>query len=287
MDLLSEQQMEQIGCLLKLRGLIMDVINNTNNSEVVKEQYKDSSNLNIRISIHSKYSINKIGFGNWIVSNYDIGEGMRILELGCGTGDMWKEHINLLDTVAEIILTDLSEGMLNSAKEMLGENEHISYKVVDIQNIPFEDNSFDIVIANMMLYHVPDIDKGLSEVKRVLKDDGTFYCATYGENGIVEYISSLLKEYNVEGKLNKIFTLQNGKRILSKQFADIVRLDYEDALEVTSVDDMVDYIYSLSSMSNLTNIERTELKQILENNMVDGILHVPKEYGMFICKNAV
>lgn len=105
-----------------------------------------------------------------------------------------------------------------------------------------------------------------------------------GSYGIVEYISSLLKQYNVEGRQNKNFTLQNGKEILSKHFQSVVRYDYEDALEVTDIDDMADYVYSLSSMSNISNIYRNELKQILENNMVNGILHVPKEYGMFICR---
>ena len=255
-----------------------------NDNKIVKEQYKNASNLNTRISIHSKYSVNKQGFGNWIVSNYAIKAGIRILELGCGTGDMWKEHLKLLDNVSELVLSDFSEGMLCSAKEMLGDNANISYKVIDIQDIPFEDDSFDIVIANMMLYHVPEIDKGLAEVRRVLKKEGTFYCATYGVNGIVEYISGLLKGYNVEGKLNKNFTLQNGEQILAKQFADIVRLDYEDALEVTDIDDMVDYIYSLSSMSNISTVERAELKEILEKNRINGVLHVPKEYGMFVCR---
>lgn len=255
-----------------------------NSGDVVKEQYKNATNLNTRISIHSKYSTNKMGFGNWIVSNYEIKEGMRILELGCGTGDMWKEHMKLLDNVSEIVLTDFSAGMLQSAKDLLGNHQNISYEVVDIQNIPYEDNSFDIVIANMMLYHVPDIHKGLEEVGRVLKTDGSFYCATYGENGIVEYISSLLKPYDVEEKINKNFTLQSGKEILSFHFRTINRYDYEDALEVTDIDDLIDYIYSLSSMSNIGNIERAELKSILERNMVEGVLHVPKEYGMFICK---
>lgn len=70
-------------------------MNAINNSDTVKEQYKNSANLNTRISIHSKYSTNKMGFGNWIVSNYEIKKGMRILELGCGTGDMWKEQEEL------------------------------------------------------------------------------------------------------------------------------------------------------------------------------------------------
>lgn len=264
-----------------LRVVIMNVINN---SDTVIKQYKSATNLNTRISIHSKYSVNKMGFGNWIISRYEIKDGMRILELGCGTGDMWKNHINLLDYISEIILTDFSEGMLDSAKEILGENKHISYKVVDIQDIPFEDKSFDMVIGNMMLYHVPEIDKGLAEVQRVLKKNGVFYCATYGENGIVEYILSLLRSYNAQSKTNKNFTLQNGRKILSNHFDDVIRFDYEDALEVTNVDDMIDYIYSLSSMSNISSIKREELKQTLEDNLVDGILRVPKEYGMFKCK---
>ncbi len=260
-------------------------MNVTNDSAVVKEQYKTAINLNTRISIHSKYSVNKQGFGNWIVSNYKFENGMRILEIGCGTGAMWKNYMNLLDNISEIVLTDFSEGMLQSAKELLGDNPHISYKVVDIQDIPFKDNSFDVVIANMMLYHVPDIHKGLSEVKRVLKQEGIFYCATYGEHGITEYLANVLKEYNVSDKLNKNFTLQNGGEILAKHFTDVHRLDYEDALDVTDVEDMLDYISSLTSMSNINNIARDELKQVLESNMVEGILRIPKEYGMFACKN--
>ena len=53
-------------------------------------------------------------------------------------------------------------------------------------------------IANMMLYHVPNLDKGLSEVKRILTREGYFYCATYGENGIIPFIVSLLKEYGIK-----------------------------------------------------------------------------------------
>ena len=94
----------------------------------------------------------------------------------------------------------------------------------------------------------------------------------------------MLKDYNVEGKLNKNFTLQNGKEILSQHFEHVTRDDYEDGLEVTDIEDMLDYIYSLSSMNNIGNVERGKLRQILENNMVDGVLYVPKEYGMFVCK---
>lgn len=255
-----------------------------NDKEVVQKQYENAANLNTRISIHDKYSVNKQGFGNWITSQYQITVGIRILELGCGTADMWKDNISLLNNCSELVLTDLSEGMLTTARKNMVNVQNVTYQVVDIQEIPFKSNSFDIVIANMMLYHVPDLKKGLSEVKRVLKEGGSFYCATYGENGIVPFIADLLKPYGAEGRVNKNFTLQNGKQILAQYFSSIEMREYIDSLEVTNVDDMLDYIYSLSNMTNIGNINREAVRKVLEQNTVDGILKVPKEYGMFICK---
>ena len=158
----------------------------------------------------------------------------------------------------------------------------VQHMVIDIQDIPFENDSFDVVIANMMLYHVPDLEKGLSEVRRVLKVGGTFYCATYGEHGIIEYLSNLLKDYGVEDTVNKNFTLQNGSSFLERVFSHVEMAEYPDALAVTDLDDMVNYIYSLSSMTSLISVPRDDIKAILSQNMIDGVLMVPKEYGMFI-----
>lgn len=253
-----------------------------NDLSVVKRQYATANNLNTRILIHDKYSTNKMGFGNWIISNYKIDKGMKVLELGCGTGDMWKNRESLISRCSKLILSNFSEGMIAAAKETVGNYDNIEYKVLDIQNIPYEDGIFDIVIANMMLYHVPDIDKGLAEVRRVLKKDGSFYCATYGEHGITEYLSKILDAYGVEDNLNKNFTLQNGYNILKKLFLKVEKLEYNDSLAVTNVDDMVDYIYSLSSMTKLRNMPKHIIKEILIQNQTNGILNIPKEYGMFI-----
>ncbi len=68
-----------------------------NQYKVVQNQYKTADNLNTRISIHKKYSTNKLGFNNWIFSHYNISPNIRILELGCGTGDIWKSNLHLLD----------------------------------------------------------------------------------------------------------------------------------------------------------------------------------------------
>ena len=266
------------------KELKMSSINNQKN---VKEQYASAGNLNTRISIHQKYSTNKMGFGNWIFSNYKIIKGMKVLELGCGTGDMWKGHEDLMKACSKLVLSDFSEGMLENAKTNLGDNSNVEYRVIDIQDIPFEAESFDVMIANMMLYHVPDMERGLSEVQRVLKNGGAFYCATFGEHGIMEFLSKVLNAYGVEDNVNKNFTLQNGKEILEPFFSDVQRLNYEDSLAVTEIDDLIEYIYSLSSMTTLSSVPKEEIREVLAKHMENGVLRVPKEYGMFCCRKGL
>ena len=228
--------------------------------------------------------MNKQGFGNWITTHYRIREGASVLELGCGTGEMWAGKDGTISRCSRFVLSDFSEGMLNKAKETLHDYDGIEYRVIDIQDIPFADHRFDIVIANMMLYHVPDLQKGLREVRRVLKTGGVFYCATYGENGMMGYISSLFADDRIQQHVNNNFTLQNGEEKLKAVFSDVRKLQYEDALQVTDVGDMVDYICSLTGMSDLQKLPRERVQSVLEENMRDGILYVPKEYGMFIAR---
>lgn len=255
-----------------------------NQAAAVKEQYRTAEKLNTRVSIHSKYSTNQQGFGNWITSHYRIETGMSVLELGCGTGDMWAGKDELIGKCGKLILSDLSEGMLQKAQETLWRQQKIQFRLIDIQDIPFEDNTFDVVIANMMLYHVPDMAKGLGEVRRVLKLGGKFYSATYGEHGIMDYLCGLFRDYGVEDNTSHLFTLQNGKAHLAPFFAEVERYDYEDSLRVTDLEDMADYIGTLTGMSALHDLPRETVLSVLKANMTGGVLTVPKEYGMFVSR---
>ncbi|MEI6580515.1 MAG: class I SAM-dependent methyltransferase, partial [Eubacteriales bacterium] len=76
--------------------------------------------------------------------------------------------------------------MVDQAKALFSHNPIFTFEQIDIQDIPYENNSFDIVIANHMLYHVPNMEKALSEVFRVLKPDGCFYATTLGRNSLKE-----------------------------------------------------------------------------------------------------
>lgn len=250
----------------------------------IEKQYKTSQRLDIRIAIHKKYSTNQQPFGEWIHEKYEISPGFHILELGCGTGDMWKGNLNTLPDNTQLILSDFSEGMLDAAKKNLANHPTVRYQKMDIQSIPYADASFDMVIANMMLYHVLDLHRGLSEVRRVLKPGGKFYCATYGEHGIMEFVNDALFDLNVSGSIGKQFTLQNGEEILSNHFSNIRKLTRDDGLCITSVDDFIEYVLSLNSLTGLESVTASMLKTVFSAKMKNGILYVPKEYGMFICE---
>ncbi len=259
-------------------------IGSSNDSEAVKAQYATSKGLDTRLSFHEKYSTNKMGYGNWIVSNYEIQEGTKALELGCGTGSLWIGRDELLSGFAEIVLTDISEGMLETAKRNLGGKRNIEFKLADIQNLPFEDGSFDVVIANSMLYHVPDLQKAVSEVRRVLKKGGKFYTATIGENNFTDRLAEWFESGGESFKPNQIFTMQNGEEVLRKEFSDVKPVFYEDSLHITDIEDLVVYLRSLVSFKAIFDVPEQKIRGILAEHADKGVIDLPKEYGMFICR---
>lgn len=262
-------------------------IGSSNNTEAVKEQYKTSNGLDTRISFHDKYSTNRQGYGNWIVSNYDIREGMKVLELGCGTGSLWMGHDDVVSRFDKLVLTDFSEGMLETARKNIGNRNNVEYQVADIQDLPFEDKAFDMVIANAMLYHVPDLNKGISEVRRVLKPDGVFYCATLGENNFVEELAEWFQLSGEKFNPNHNFTMQNGEQKLRIAFSDIESKIYKDSLHITDIDDLVQYLSSLTSLRAINDVPLERLREIINAHAVNGTVDLPKEYGMFIAKGNV
>lgn len=254
-----------------------------NDAVAVKAQYARTEGLDIRIALHEKYSENKQPFGDWLLSCYRIPRGSRVLELGCGTAAMWRGHLDALDG-CEVILSDLSPAMLEAARRNLGDHENIAFRLIDIQNIPCPDGYFDAVIANMMLYHVPDLHRGLSEARRVLKRGGTFYCATFGERGHNWHIANMLAAYGVRWHTDAPFTLQNGEEALRAHFDEVRRVDREDALIVTDAGDLADYVLSLTDITGLEGLSREALCALFEAKMAGGALRLPKEYGLFICR---
>lgn len=266
-------------------------IDNMSSKNIIKEQYKNTDNLKLRKHLHEKYSVNKIGFQKWMFEQYPFRDRIKVLELGSGRGELWNyyfENKMLQSYEMDITLSDFSDGMIDHLQKSY-QGRGISVRKIDIMDIPFEKEAFDLVIANSMLYHVRDIDLALSEVRRVLKKDGLFYCSTFGMNGMTQYLYHALDELNIpyNHESNLSFTLQNGKQLLERQFDSVERRDYRDALEITDVRDYVEYVYSMASLQGLDRDKYDVLLRYFNSRKVNGCLHVPKEYGMFVAGNGI
>ena len=121
-----------------------------NKEENLKRQYADDKNLSARYKLHLKHSTNKQGFYAWLWEQYELFENCRILELGCGNGGQWENRNDSLPHGCSVVLSDFSEGMVDIVKEKFANYEPFSFQRMDIQNITFSNETFDIVIANQM-----------------------------------------------------------------------------------------------------------------------------------------
>jgi len=227
-------------------------------------------------------------YESWIHSKIHFFEGCRILELGCGAGDFWKNSAELTDSFSELILSDISAGMVDAAKGKYAHKKNINCQVVDILDIPYPENSFDIIIANSMLYHVPELEYALKEVHRALSPNGIFYATTFSTSeGLLNYINNALYEIGLSANesVNDIsFSLENGKEMLTKYFSSVNRKLYDDHLEVTKTSDIVEYILSMSSLYyQVDNSNSADMLAYFEKQKDSaGIIKIPKLYGIFI-----
>ncbi|MGO5067239.1 MULTISPECIES: MerR family transcriptional regulator [unclassified Clostridium] len=254
-----------------------------NDLEVDKLELNKSEVNNLK---SNDLKVNNLGLNNLELKQSNI----KILELGCGDASLWNKNFHRIPPEWEITLTDFSEGMLKDAKKNLGEKSNrFNFKIVNAESIPFKDKSFNIVIANHMLYHVPNINKALNEINRVLKSEGILFASTVGKNHMKEIreIISTFDIYNLTSKSwedTDSFQLENGLKIVSEYF-DMVELKrYKDNLKVTDPVYVLDYIFSMPG-NNKINLSSKDLKKIY-NYLEDTIkekenIYITKDTGYF------
>ncbi len=265
-----------------------------NDRDMVRVQYNSDKNLNARQALHYGFSTNKYGWFNWVFDQYKFKPNDRVIEFGCGNGSIWANNRNKMPKDIQVILTDLSEGMLKSTSDnLLGIEQVIDYSVTDIQNIEYEDSSFDCAIANHMLYHVQNRDLAISEIARILKSDGTFYATTnsvYNMKGLKDLVRNFDSQLDYESlSVAKEFGLENGAKQLSKHFDSVETVVYEDSLHITEAKPLVDYVLSLEGHVNIQDImTESRIKDFyryLEDIILrEGSIDIPKSSGMFIAK---
>lgn len=267
---------------------MLDLIHLTSMNQSLSTQYQNASNISARIRLHRDYSLNKEGWFHWLFKQLDLKPGMKILELGAGNGALWSQNLDKLPKGLTLVLSDISEGILADAKNEIGDNSEFQYAVFDAQKIPFADNTFDLVIANHMLFYCDDIPKTLKEVRRVMKKGASFACATYSKRHMHE-ITDLVQEFNPEIVLSSTnlydrFGLDNGAEILSKDFTDVSCHKYQDAIELSESTPVISYILSCHGNQNAILLDHyNEFKNYVDEK-VSGGFHITKDVGYFICK---
>jgi SAM-dependent methyltransferase len=182
--------------------------------------------------------------------------------------------------------------MLRDARRAIGpEDTRFTYQAFDCHQIPYPENSFDLVIANHLLFYCKDIPQAISEVHRVLKPGGAFVCSTYSANHMKE-ISQLVKNYDNRISLSADilydrFGLNNGYPLLHPYFEECLQSLYPDELIVTQPEPLIEYILSCHGNQNQYILDNyKDFRTYVEKKTKHGF-HITKEAGIFICKKQI
>lgn len=264
----------------------MPRVKDLSDKQYVANQYRNAGNLNARIVLHQRFSSNPYGWLRWVFDQFRLPPQCRILEIACGTGDLWRENLERIPAGWEITLSDLSAGMIDQARRNLAQAQRdFHFMVIDGQSIPWEEKRFDAVIADHMLYHVPDRPRALSEIRRVLKVGGRLYASTIGRNHLRE-LAELVSRFDPDlsswgWHSPDTFLLENGAAQLSQYFAQVALHRYEDSLVVTESAPLVDYL--LSGRIETAMVNRAAFAMFVERELESngGTIHVTKDSGLF------
>lgn len=276
-----------------------------NNPDYLKRsQYADSGNLGARIRLHHLYSTSPVDLHRWLFDHMlaEFGEQARILELGTGRGDLWAKNAERIPAGWDVTLSDFSPGMLADARAHIGAAaDRLRFEQIDADAIPYDADTFDGVIANYMLYHVPDERRTIAEVRRVLKPHGSLHAATNGERHMVELdeaIEAVLPAEMAAAWRSRYtqklrFRLETGTDLLHTAFGEVWRIDFGDALHVTEAQPVVDYVLSMRGVSAAAAVSPELVEafhrlieafhRLIEARIqADGVFRITKSTGLFI-----
>ncbi len=258
----------------------------TDQDYLKNDQYRDASNLEARVTLHRRFSTNSYGWFPWV---FDILETLpptaNVLELGCGPGYMWKECHDRIPPGWNITLSDLSDGMVDEAwRNLVVTGRAFKYEQIDAQAIPYPDETFDIVIANFMLYHVPDRPKALREIQRVLKPGGHFLAATSSQAHLNE-LNAWLKQASPDKytPFNNTFSLDNGSEQLKPFFSSVDIKHYDNNLRVTEIEPLMAYILSTTKAREIPESLLLGIRQEIEDILSrTGEIFITTDSGLFL-----
>ena len=208
----------------------MTVVHGLNDPEHVRAQYETEAGLSARKAAYRDVT----GPDPRQVAFAAVTEGnpATVLEVGCGEGELAERLAR--ETSASVVAIDQSERMVELTCQR-GVEAHVA----DVQSLPFADGAFDAVLAGWMLYHVPDLDRGLAEIGRVLGAGGRLVAATNAS----DHLAELLALGGIEG-WQLPFGAENADERLRRHFESVERIDLPGTVTFSDIDAVRSYFGS-------------------------------------------
>jgi SAM-dependent methyltransferase len=248
------------------------------------EQYRETSKLRNRIQLHEKYRTYQYPWHMWIFDQLELQPGMRVLEFGCGPGTIWVQNNERLPEEITFVLSDLSTGMIQTARQNLAQDGRFQYLVADIQDAPLISEQFDAVIANQMLFHVTDLQRSILTIQRVLRPGGALYATTNGLRhmyNIYELVQQVVPGIRNFSSAAERFGLHNAAKKLAPTFTHSYVTVYPDFLWVTEPEPLLEYIRSLWGTADLDESAMGKVAELIADHIaVDGGIHINKSSGL-------
>lgn len=255
-----------------------------------EEQYRSSSRLAERANLHARASTAVVPWFTWVAHHIDLEAGQRVLEVGCGAGWLWEHTTVNVPPGISILLTDLSPGMVAEAVARVAATDRfasVSGESVDTQALPFATASFERVVANHMLYHLPDPAAGVAQLARVVTDDGRVVVATNGRRHMQELWAIRAEVFGTPptDQTVDVFGVETGFPVLRDHFAHVDWWSFPDELRCTDPADVLAYLCSTPPGETATPAERAHLEALVAAAFEagDGTMRVTKDTGAFVC----
>ena len=205
-----------------------------------KDNYRTTKPLEARIALHRRFADPEKDTFLAAWRMYPFQRGMRVLEVGCGTGAFWK-HVAGEDVVGELdlVLTDTSEAMLEKTRALLGDRPEI--RAAEASDLPFDDGSFDAVVSNFVLPFVADRDAAAREMARVLRPEGFA--------GVSMPARAHMRDMFDAGGLafDMPFHAEDAPAVLEPHFGTVDAQQLVDTMEITEAEPAVAWLGSLPS----------------------------------------
>jgi SAM-dependent methyltransferase len=209
--------------------------------EVVRREYATEAGLRARASVYGG-----VAGPDAREAAFDaVGEAAPrdVLEVGCGWGELAARVTAELG--ASVVALDLSPRMVELARA-----RGADARVGDVQELPFPDASFDVAVANWMLYHVPDLERALSELARVLRPGGRLVAATNGLDHLAELWALVGRARRLEPAR---FLAETAEEALRQHFAHVERRDVAGPVTFPDTDAVRGYVASSVAHKHLAD----------------------------------